>query len=145
MFLLDVIFVLFTLHYWPPMNMCPIRQHTLYNYLTGSVKTPSILILSCNTPYSWDTLRDIKSFKTNLSTILKSLTLSNTNRFKDTENHFHFLVSSSSFLFFSELELWTSWRHSNWCSGSVEIGWLLSTCLYSIHIILLLWIIATKP
>ena len=102
------------------------------SYLTGWVKTPGILILSCNTPCSWDTLRDIKSFKTNLSTILKSLTLSNTNRLKDTENLFHFFVSSSSFLFFSELDFWTFWRRSNWCSSSVEIGWLWFTCLYSI-------------
>ena len=41
MFFLDVIFVLFTLHHWTSMNMCPIRQHTLYSYLTGGVKTPS--------------------------------------------------------------------------------------------------------
>ena len=35
MFFLDVMFVLFTLQHWTPLNMCPIRRHKLYSYLTG--------------------------------------------------------------------------------------------------------------
>ena len=50
---------------------------------------------------------DINSFKTNFkSIILKLLTSYNWNRFKDTENLFHFLVLSSSFLFFLRVGTW---------------------------------------
>ena len=99
MFLLDVISALFTLHHWTSLNMCLIRQHTLYSYLTGWVKISSSLITCLQgTPHSCDTLRDIKSFRTNLSIIFESLTSSNSNLFKDTENLFQFLVLSFSFL-----------------------------------------------
>ena len=101
MFLLDIIFMLFALHLWTPLNMCPTRHHTLYRYLTDWVKIPSssVTYISCNTPYFCDTLRDIRSFKTNLLIIFKSLTSSISNLFKDTENPFHFLVLSFTFLY----------------------------------------------
>ena len=67
-------------------------------YLAG-LKYLVVQQLSCNTPYSSDTLRDIKSFNTNLPRIFKSLTSSSSNLFKDTENLFHFLMLSFSFSF----------------------------------------------
>ena len=83
------------------MNICPTGQHTLYSYLTGWVKIPSSLVtyISCNTPYFCDNLRDIKSSKTKLPIIFKSLTSFISNLFKDTENPFHILVLSFSFLY----------------------------------------------
>ena len=80
--------------------MCPSRQHTLYSYLTGWVKIPSNLVTytNYNTRYFCDTLRDIKSFKTNLPIIFKSLTSSISCLFKDTENPFLFLMLSFYFL-----------------------------------------------
>ena len=125
MFILEITFVLFTLHLWTPWNMYRIRQHTLHDYLIVWVKIPCSLILSCNTPYFCDTLRDIKSFKTNLPVIFKSLISSNSNLFKDTENPFHFLMLSSSFsssfnvgtlkiLKVLRLMLWLCWNCYEW-------------------------------
>ena len=84
------------------LNVCPIRQHTL---------------------------RDMKSFKTNLSIIFKSLTLSSSSLFKDTENIFQFLVLSSSFCIF--VQCW-NFKHFEVCSSSIEIainGWHNSNLL----------------
>ena len=121
MFRLDVIFALFTLHHWTSLSMCLIRQHTLYNYVTGWVKISSSLITQL---YSCDTVRDIKSFKTNLIKIFEWLTLSNSNLFKDTEKLFHFLVIFFFLILISvgtlnilkvfRLMFWPCWNFYEW-------------------------------
>ena len=115
MFLFDIIFMLFALHHWPPLNMCPTRQNTLCSYLTGWVKILNNLVtyISCNT-YFIDTLRDIKSFKTNLPIIFKSLTSSISNLFKAIEHPFHILVLSFSFYLFNG-GTWNMLKYSDWC------------------------------
>ena len=129
MFFLDIIFMMFALHHWIPLK-CPIRQHTLYSYLTGWVKIPSSLVtyISCSTPYFCDTLRDINSFRSNLPIIFKPLISSIPNLFKDTENHFHILVLSFSFLYLLNVDI----------LNILKVPWLM---LSVVALLKLLWMI----
>ena len=130
MFLLDIIFMMFALHHWIPLHMCPIRQNTLYSYLTGWVKIPSSLVtyISCSTPYFCDTLRDINSFRSNLPIIFKPLISSIPNLFKDNENHFHILVLSFSFLYLLNVDI----------LNILKVPWLM---LSVVALLKLLWMI----
>ena len=72
--------------------------------------------------------RDIKTFKTNLPIIFKSLTSSITNLFKDTENPFHFLVLSFYFLYLFNV-------------GTLNILKVLRLMLSVVALLKLLWMV----
>ena len=85
--------------------MCSVKQHMLY-----------ILTL-----YFFDTLRDIKSFKIILPIIFKSLTSSNSNLFKNTENPFHIF-----FFFFYLCSVFWKLKHFEGTQTGVVV--LLKCC-----------------